>query len=192
MSLIPEFELGLWNAWIFTLPMIVLSIFVAKILGKRGSGETPGLTKKEKTVFVIYHFIFLASCAYSIFLPLKLGTFSFYAGLLIYLLGMLIETLTLLSFYTTPLDKPVTKGVYSISRNPMYVGDFFINISISVACLSWIFLLVAIVAVILEHNIVVAEERACLKQYGDAYREYMNKTPRWIGIPRAGENDRED
>ena len=192
MSLIPEFELGLWNAWIFTLPVIVLSIFVARILGKRGAGEGSGVTKEERIVFVVFHLIFLASCAYSIFLPLKLGTLWFYAGLIIYLLGMLVEILALLSFYTTPLEKPVSKGVYSVSRNPMYVGDFFINISISIACLSWVFLLVAVVAVILEHNIAVAEERFLHEKYGDEYLEYRNKTPRWIGMPRPGKNNRED
>jgi protein-S-isoprenylcysteine O-methyltransferase Ste14 len=189
MSLVPEFELGLWNAWIFTLPVIVLQIFGAKILGKRGSGEDWGHTKNEKILNIISSSIVLGPYAYSIFLPLKLGTFSFYAGLLVYLLGMFVEVLAMLSFYTTPVGKPVTKGVYSISRNPMYVGHFCVNIGISIACLSWIFLLVAIVAVILEYSAVTSEERTCLKQYGDAYREYMNRTPRWIGIPKSKKND---
>jgi len=30
----------------------------------------------------------------------------------------------------------------------------------------------------------IPEERFYLKKYGDAYREYMNRTPRWIGIPK--------
>ena len=185
MSLMPAFELGLWNAWIFILPVIVFSIIIGAIFGKRGSGEDLGLTKKQKIPFIIYLSIVFASYAYTIFLPLKLGTIWFYAGLLVYLLGMFIWILAMLSFYTTPVEKPVTKGVYSISRNPQYVGDFFINISISIACLSWIFLIVAIVAVIFEHNIVASEEHFLLEKYGNAYREYMNKIPRWIGIPKS-------
>ena len=153
MSLIPAFKLGLWNAWILTLPLIVLSIFVAKILFKRESGESPDLTNKEKVVFTAHHIIFLASIVYSIFLPLKLGTLWFYGGLLIYVSGMLFELLALLSFYNTAVDKPVTEGVYSISRHPMYVGNFLINIGISMSCLSWIFLLVVIIAIILENNL---------------------------------------
>jgi len=31
----------------------------------------------------------------------------------------------------------------------------------------------------------IPEERFCLKQYGKAYEEYMNRTPRWLGIPKA-------
>ena len=50
MSLIPDFELGLWNAWIFTLPIIIISILGPKILGKKASEEVSSFTKKVKTV----------------------------------------------------------------------------------------------------------------------------------------------
>jgi protein-S-isoprenylcysteine O-methyltransferase Ste14 len=190
VSLIPAFELGVWNAWIFILPIIIIFyLILPKIFGKRGSGEDLGLIKKEKILSIIYLSIVFASYAYTIFLPLKLGTIWFYAGLLVYLLGMFIEILATLSFNTTPVEKPVTKGVYSISRNPQYVGDFFINISISIACLSWIFLLVAIVNLLLLRNFVVAEEHFLLDKYGNAYRDYMNRTPRWIGIPKSEKRD---
>lgn len=43
----------------------------------------------------------------------------------------------------------------------------------------------SILVLIVEHKLVTAEERICLKQYGDAYREYMNRTPRWIGIQES-------
>ena len=190
MSIVPTFELGLWNAWIFILPVIIiLYLVLPKIFGKRGSGEDLGLIKKEKILSIIYLSIVFASYAYTIFLPLKLDTIWFYAGLLVYLLGMLTEILATLSFNTTPVEKPVTKGVYSISRNPQYVGDFLINISIGIACLSWIFLLVAIANLFLLRNFVATEEHFLLDKYGNAYREYMNRTPRWIGIPKSEKSE---
>jgi protein-S-isoprenylcysteine O-methyltransferase Ste14 len=33
--------------------------------------------------------------------------------------------------------------------------------------------------------VVLVEERTCLEKYGDTYREYMNRTHRWIGLPKA-------
>jgi protein-S-isoprenylcysteine O-methyltransferase Ste14 len=39
---------------------------------------------------------------------------------------------------------------------------------------------------ILFNNSVAPEERGCLEKYGEAYRQYMNRTPRWIGLPRSG------
>ena len=185
MSLMPALKLGLWNAWILTLPLMIGSLFVAKILVKRESGESPDLTTKEKAVFTAHHIVFLASIAYSIFLPLKIGTLWFLGGLLIYVPGILIEVLALLSFNNTSVDKPVTEGVYSISRHPMYVGNLLINIGISVSCLSGIFLLVTIMGVILERDLADMEERWCLEKYGGAYREYSDRTPMWIGLPKS-------
>ena len=127
---------------------------------------------------------------YSIFLPLKLGTAWFYAGLVICLLGMIFVTLATLNFAATPLDKPNTKGIYRISRHPMYFGSLLIFIGIGIASSSWVFLLFAMIFLILQMNIlVIPEERMCCEKYGDAYREYMNRTPRWIGMPKAGKND---
>jgi protein-S-isoprenylcysteine O-methyltransferase Ste14 len=166
--------------------MIIVSIFGSRILGKRGSEEVSGLTKRVKTANNLYLLILVLLYAYSIFLPLKLNTVWFYAGLLIYLLGMLVVILALLSFHTTPADKIVTKGVYRISRNPGYVGDFLVNTSIGIACLSWVFLLAAIAFfLLLRYYVVVVEEPFLTKKYGDTYREYMNRTPRWIGIPKS-------
>jgi len=29
------------------------------------------------------------------------------------------------------------------------------------------------------------EERQCLEHFGEDYRQYMNRTPKWIGIPET-------
>jgi protein-S-isoprenylcysteine O-methyltransferase Ste14 len=189
MSLVPAFELGLWNAWIFILPIIIISIFGSRILGKRGSEEVSSLTKRMKTANSLYPLLLVLLYAYSVFLPLKLNTVWFYAGLFIYLLGVLVVILSLLSFHTTSADKMVTKGVFRISRNPGYVGDFLVNTSIGIACLSWVFLLAAIAFfLLLRYYVVVVEESFLTKKYGDTYKEYMNRTPRWIGIPKSKKN----
>ena len=89
------------------------------------------------------------------------------------------------SWATNPLDKPITRGVYRISRNPMDFGWFLVMMGIGLACASWLFLLFAMIWIIVGNRGAIAEERFCLEKYGDAYREYMNRTPRWIGIPKS-------
>ena len=143
------------------------------------------LNETEKKISSIISLLFYALIAYSIFLPLQLGTVWFFAGLLVYLFGVIIETIAMLDFFTTEVDKPVTKGVYRFSRNPMYLGMFLIFGGTGTACVSWVFLLLTTVIIILLHISVVSEERFCLKKYGNPYKEYMNKTPRWIGIPKS-------
>ena len=186
MSLMPEFELGLWNAWIFILPIIIISIFGSKILGKREHEEGASVTKKAKTAGNLYFPIMLLSYAYSIFLPLKLNTIWFVVGLLIYLPVMFFLVIGLLNLATTPVNELVTRGVYGISRHPLYFGEVLVSISIGIACLSWVFLLLAIAKFLLIHYYVVgAEEPFLIEKYGNTYREYMNRTQRWIGIPKS-------
>ncbi len=185
MSIIPAFELGLWNAWIFMLPAIAITIFGPKILGERGCEEDVGLTKNEKRISTLGNILSFALIAYSIFLPIKLGTVWFFAGGLIYLLGAIIMIMAIFNFRTTAIDKPVTKGVYRFSRNPMYLGTFLFFGGTGIACLSWVFLILTGVFIVLLHIGVVSEERSCLQKYGNAYQEYMNHIPRWIGIPKS-------
>jgi protein-S-isoprenylcysteine O-methyltransferase Ste14 len=144
----------------------------------------PTYNKKEEKLTLILMGTVFASFIYSIFLPLKLGTAWFYAGLVIYLLGMIFLNVAEINYVSAPEEKLLTKGVYSISRNPMWFGFFLILFGIGIACASWIYLLFAMVFIILQHILLVPEERWCLEHYGDSYREYMTRTPKWIGIPR--------
>jgi protein-S-isoprenylcysteine O-methyltransferase Ste14 len=91
----------------------------------------------------------------------------------------------MMNFFTTAVDKPVNKGIYRFSRNPMYFGIFLIFVGTSIACVSLIFLMLTIIFVILSHIVVVYEEQFCAQKYGNSYQEYLNKIPRWIGIPKT-------
>ena len=143
------------------------------------------LNKIQKSTFIAFHIIFLLMVIYSIFLPLILGTVWFYSGLSIFLLGFILYVMVFVGFATTSPNKPVTKGIYRYSRHPMYITSFVMFIGMGIASASWLFLLLSFLFIILVYFSVVSEERFCLKYYGNSYREYMNRTPRWIGIPKS-------
>lgn len=186
MSLFPAFELGLWNAWILNLPELFFWPVGSKILKRREtSTKTSRLDKKRKDFTSVLRLTIFISYIYSVFLPLKPRTYWFYPGLILYLVGMFIEIIALHNFMATPADKPVTTGIYRVSRNPMYIGEFLKCSGIGLACVSWIYMSLAITQIILWHHLVLLEEHECLEKYGRAYREYINKTPRWIGIPQG-------
>ena len=194
MSLIPEFELGLWNAWIFVLSFLLMFIVwevLNRLRGQKGSSrpDKPQFNENERKLYGTSQLIFWASVIYSFFLPLKLGTAWFYVGLLVYLFGMIFTIVAGMSLDNTPMNKPATKGLYRISRNPIYLGTFLIFIGIGIACASWLFLLLVAVFIVLYDILIAPEERWCLEKYGHAYREYMNKTPKWIGIPKSENKD---
>ena len=100
-------------------------------------------------------------------------------------LAVLIIIIVTINFATTPMNEPVTGGAYRYSRHPGYAALVLIYFSVSIASASWIFLLVTIMWAVLLSISVKDEERYCLERYGLAYREYINRTPRWIGIPKS-------
>ncbi len=189
MSLIPAFKIGLWNAWIFILlvllPLLLVVLFRRGVFKKTDSIHSSILTGTENKIFIFSKVILFSVFIYSIFLPLQLGTIWFYTGLPIYLLGLILHTTTWVNVATSPFDKPVTKGLYRYSRHPMYVTFPLIFIGTSIATASWLFLLLSIVLIITHFYNGTIEERECLEVYGKAYREYMNKTPKWVGIPKS-------
>ena len=153
---------------------------------EEGGDFTADFNKTQKYAIDSMYIIYLLSIIYSIFVPLKLGTLWFYAGLPIYLFGLISYVMVWVSFATTPPDKLITKGVYRYSRNLMQLSQVIIYLGVGIATASWVFVLLAVVYTILPILWVDAEERHCLKYYGDAYREYMDKTPGWLGVPKSG------
>jgi protein-S-isoprenylcysteine O-methyltransferase Ste14 len=67
----------------------------------------------------------------------------------------------------------------------MYFATFIIFLGIGIATASWVILLVAIIFLILTNIITNSEERFCKEIYGDTYKEYLNRTSRWIGTPKS-------
>ena len=187
MSAIPAFEIGVWNAWIFVIPMLITFFFDMRVTAARESGQSGDfqLTRKEKRIMSSIFLPMGVSFVYAVFLPLQLGTTWLYSGLPIYLFGMVFTIITGLNFATSPKDKIITKGLYSASRNPMYIGMLLMQIGLGITCASWLYLLFTLVLMILLNINLSAEERYCLYRYGDDYRKYVNETPRWIGIPKS-------
>jgi protein-S-isoprenylcysteine O-methyltransferase Ste14 len=193
MSLIPAFEIGVWNAWIITvflvLTVMIPGFFVSKERMNK-MGKWPPFNKTEKILAVSTHVVIMPAAAiYSIFLPLKLGTAWFYVALPICFLAGVMVVLAYINIINTPPDEPVMKGAYHISRHPMYLSGFLIYLGTGIAAASWLFLLFAAAWIIMWHIVVPAEERGLVEEYGDAYREYINRTPRWIGMPKSGRID---
>jgi protein-S-isoprenylcysteine O-methyltransferase Ste14 len=138
-------------------------------------------------VATISKFIVFPAALYSVFLSLKLGTIWFTVGLPITLLGLVGSLLILVNWAFTPAGEPVTRGIYRYSRHPMYLTMILLILGVSIISASWVFILFTLIAggVLTSPYFVKIEEAQCLGHYGATYREYMNKTPRWIGLPRS-------
>jgi protein-S-isoprenylcysteine O-methyltransferase Ste14 len=200
MSLIPAFEIGVWNAWLFMAPFLLVTLLCMLLMMKK---DAPGgsvrkvqrACKSNTTLLVasLSKIIYLPAVIYSVFLPLKLGSTWFYVGLPIALLGLVGTTVILVDWVKTPAGEPVTRGIYRYSRHPMYVTGGFHFLGVSILSASWVFLLFTIIfgVGVTRPYFVKVEEAQCLGHYGTAYREYIDRTPRWMGMPESGGSDRQ-
>lgn len=78
-------------------------------------------------------------------------------------------------------EKLVTGGTYSLVRNPMYVGNFFLLIGLALASNSWLFVLVGVpLALFMHRAIIAAEENFLRNKFGAEFDGYCATVPRWF------------
>lgn len=181
-------KIGLGNAWIFMsvflLQMIVIMFADKRIRVRSHVPNDARQTSLENSIGFITNILWLLALGYSIFLPLLFGTLWFYVGFSVFIFGAFLLSFATYSFVTAPIDQMIQKGVYSFSRHPMYLATFLICLGSGIATASLILIMLSIIIVIGLNYESRIEERYCQKMYRDLYNEYMNRVPRWLGIPK--------
>jgi protein-S-isoprenylcysteine O-methyltransferase Ste14 len=82
---------------------------------------------------------------------------------------------------TRPVSTLVTTGIHGRSRNPIYVGMFFIYAGIGLTALSpWILILTLPLAAVIRYGVVAREETYLEQRFGDTYRDYKARVRRWL------------
>ena len=192
MTLVPDFEFGLWNAWIVIVVSLIASFGPFMVWADKPEARTegePGFKDNSPRVragVIITHAVLMpGTLLYSFFVPLETGNWWLYSGLIVSGIGIVVAAAASVAFATAPLDQPLTSGVYAISRNPMYLASFRVYAGVGLAGTSWVFLLCAVLAFVGYSLVVPVEERVMVAKYGGAYENYLRRTPRWLGVPRA-------
>ena len=110
------------------------------------------------------------------------------AGVVLIAMGLVVFVLAFFDFgdswrvgvdFETP-GALVTRGIFSITRNPIYVfinswfiGTFLINRSL-------LFLVFALLAIAAQHWQILREEDFLTQRYGGAYKHYRKQVPRYL------------
>jgi protein-S-isoprenylcysteine O-methyltransferase Ste14 len=178
---------GIFNLWMFYLGgyaiVYPLRLWAEK---KRGSPfEDPELTSQRR-VMIPAALWMIGGLVISIFVPIDFGLL-FYPGLVIAAIGLVLVGMVFYSFAKQP--GLATSGIQRYSRNPNYIGwtTYFLGLTLigwSDSIWSIIFLLYLIYTAVYLHSNVLGEERFLAKKYGDSYREYFERTPRYFGRPK--------
>lgn len=73
-----------------------------------------------------------------------------------------------------------TGGVYRISRNPMYASFIFLNTATFLFIPSILLFVVMVYGMVVHHFIVLGEEKFLENTFGDEYRRYKTRVPRYF------------
>jgi protein-S-isoprenylcysteine O-methyltransferase Ste14 len=80
-----------------------------------------------------------------------------------------------------PSTALVVTGPYQATRNPIYIGLVLIYFGLAIVLTSlWVLLLLIPVLMVLQRGVVDREEDYLERQFGDAYRKYKARVPRWL------------
>jgi protein-S-isoprenylcysteine O-methyltransferase Ste14 len=75
-----------------------------------------------------------------------------------------------------------TTGMFTWTRNPMYVGGSLALLGIAIGfALDWVILLLLVSLPFVHYGIILREERYLERKFGDEYRRYKTKVPRYCG-----------
>lgn len=116
-----------------------------------------------------------------------------WVGLVIVVLGLafcvwgIVTFRSLAKVFTFDPGTLSTSGPYRWSRNPQYVGwaMFFVGFAIMGSRAPVIPLGIFVVVL---HFLVLGEEEHLERVFGEDYREFKRRVPRWVGFGKAADN----
>lgn len=171
------------NGFLLLIPFILIRFGLLSILNKEGLKRAAffaPLIGKEKTAYCFYQISNILIFVYLFFLKITTDPYWFYAGLATYGLGVLLCFASVSNFAKPEENGINLKGLYRISRNPMYVAYFIYFLGCVLLTQSLLLLAILMVFQISAHWIILSEERWCIKKFGEEYKNYMNEVRRYI------------
>ncbi|MBS1918678.1 MAG: isoprenylcysteine carboxylmethyltransferase family protein [Bacteroidetes bacterium] len=152
--------------------------------------DNPGVILPPPMVYAV---IFLISLLIQKLIPINPSflhsKIAVAAAIVFIFLFLIFAAPALIQFFRTknsvitfkPANSLQTTGIYSISRNPMYVSLFFLYIGLSFLFGNWwTFVLLPVVIVIITLLFILPEERYLERAFGDSYLAYKEKVRRWF------------
>jgi len=121
--------------------------------------------------------------------PFGGGAFAFAGGALLIAAGMLTAALGLkglvsagTTFHTdAPNTALVVSGIYRHSRNPIYIGLILVYAGLAAIIASpWALVFLPVFVYFLRYFAIGREEAYLLRRFGQPYRDYMDRVPRWF------------
>lgn len=75
----------------------------------------------------------------------------------------------------------VTGGIYSISRNPVFLAFDCVYAGLLLMFLNWVLLIFSVFAAVMLHLQILQEEQFLIGRFGAEYSSYQNRVRRYLG-----------
>lgn len=173
--------------------------YFAKMISQKKQGIDTDQLGKGKVGFVKFIEVTLKTSTY--LLPaIEVASIVFYTGSVndvLRIIGLIILALGVVAFIVSVLQMKdnwragvqreektelVTTGIYSISRNPAFLGFDLMYIGIVITFFNWYLCVATCLVMVLFHlQIVNVEEDFLIEAFGDEYIKYRKKVCRYFG-----------
>jgi len=184
MQFLPQFNIGLNNAFWFSLLFIITNLIVLKIYPRHYKKRVLTMPKFDnlfhRIVGTLNFLLFQGLILLAVFIPIRFSLPFFWIGLVLFIIGYFAYVLSLINYATSNPEKPVVKGMYKISRNPQQITTIIMWVGIGFLTSCFLIIAICILQLFTINSTFIAQEKYCLNKYGKEYSEYIEKTPRYL------------
>ena len=164
-------------------PILLIRFLLLSYLGKEAFNRAVFFPPTEGIERIAYWINILTTFSIIIvpfFLKIRLQGFVIIPGLCLLIFALVLYIVSIIQFARPNSSGLNISGLYSISRNPMYVAFFLYFLACCILTGSWLLLIVLVIFQISVHFLIISEERWCKKQFGETYIDYLGKVRRYI------------
>lgn len=183
MQLFPDIRLAFPGGWTLIVGFYILFFLFLRSFPKEVTTRLYELSGWQRVHPLINRIVRLATftrLAIFIATPLSSDPRVLQTGLILFFLGFAGLFSALLTYARSPLDGPVTGGLYRFSRNPQWIFMALMMLGNCVVIGSWTALILLAISVLGYHFRLLGEEEVLTEQYGDSYRDYLRQVPRYL------------
>lgn len=151
--------------------------------------------KKWQTFEIVFGIPFIAAIILQFIIPFPFSLNQWTLILLIIGIALIILGITLVIFARRelskqnqptdpgyPTSKLVTTGVYSVSRNPLYLGGICVIVGIALTFnIIWVLLFLIPSLIACHYILIIPEENYLSDKFEKRYQIYSNSVHRWLG-----------
>lgn len=167
------------NAFIAVIPLFVVRFWIMGRINSdslKRAAHFPKTVKNYKSIYYLYQLSNGILILYPLILKINMKMFE----TIIYVLGVFILLVAVINFAQPSKSAFKMNGIYSYSRNPMYIGYYVFFLGVVLLTKSYIMLIALTMFIIVSHWVILHEETWCIETYGEEYLNYMKRVRRYI------------